>query len=168
MIAAMEGHLSVIHFLINRSKSETISGAHMIDNEGLTASELAVIGGNADVLEAILHQIPKAQSDQAIRLLVLAARKGHEAVLATLLEHFHGLHFRFDIPEDLLSKAQGIAENEKQPEAAQLLGATLERVIQDEQQNHHDNLSSDPLYKTVYPVEPLDVPAGPSINSLGW
>ena len=152
MIAAMEGHLSVIRFLISRSQlqSETFSSARMIDDEGLNASELAVIGGNVDVVEAILHQIPNIHSDQAIRLLVLAARKGHESVLDTLIEHFNGIKFLFGNPEYLLSKAQGIAENEKHPEAAQLLGATLERLKQDGQLDRHDNLSSDSLSRRPY------------------
>ena len=132
MIAAKEGHVSVIDFLMHGDSNGAFLGFHTRDEDGLNAYELAVVGGHENAVKAILDFYPYLTSVQLIDLLVLAAGKGHEAVIATLLDYSNS-HSDFITSEDLLSEARSAAISQNRPEAAQLLGAILERFRRDKE-----------------------------------
>lgn len=136
MIAAVEGHVSVIQFLAQNGVVSRDDIRRMRDVDGLNAQELAVIGGHENAVKAILEIRPIFLNTETIELLVLAARKGHEAVLATLLEHMKSLSFPIFQRPNLLYKALAIVKNE---EAAHLLLAVYQRIKRDEEHFHHDN-----------------------------
>ena len=121
MIAAREGHLSVARFLLQYAVNDVLI---MKNNDGLSVRELAVEGGNENVLKAVLETNLIFLHNDHLTLLILAARKRQKALLLVLVDHFKRL---CDDAAGLLRKAQSIVKDEKNPEAAQLLGAILEK-----------------------------------------
>ena len=118
MLAAMEGHLSVMNFLIPRAGKGALDLSR--DEDGLTAREFAVMSGHQDAVRTVLSIAPLFEAHEVTRILALAAREGHEAVLATLIDSFKGYNLK-----GFLSDALSLVT---ELEATQLLGAALEWV----------------------------------------
>ncbi|KAL8797124.1 MAG: hypothetical protein Q9195_000591 [Heterodermia aff. obscurata] len=160
MLAAEMGHVPVIRFL---ASFKSFSHADLRDEDGLAAIDIAVMGGHAEAVKALLELIPElgiihlenllllaARNRQLIpdlsinhleNLLLLAAR--NRQVLATVTKHYES---ESGIPGDsspvprtwlnLVRSAQRRASHTGQHEAAGLLAAIVERLEHDAQRDH--------------------------------
>ena len=132
MLAAMEGHVLVIQFLIHHKNWNPFAVAVWKDKDGFSARELAIIGGHENAVKAILEVDPGHTAHEMKTILVLAARKGNESVLATVIEVSNN-DYGAASTLSILSAAQAIAGHQRQSIAAQRLGFAMERFAQDEQ-----------------------------------
>ena len=127
IVAAAEGHVPAIQWLLQNGAS-----THMQDEDGYNAFEVAAMKGSEEAVEALIV----LKQPVTPRLLVLAARKRQEAVLARIFEDKH-LWVEFSERGDpiiLLETARRVALEERQYEAAELL-QTFYEAASNEQQN---------------------------------
>ena len=129
IVAAAEGHVPAIQWLVKNGAS-----THMQDEDGYNALEVAAMRGSEEAVVAFIELKQPITS----RLLVLAARKRQEAVLARIIEHSGSAHKLTYVvwgePKELLGEARAAALAEKQYEAAQLL-QTFFKAFPNEEQN---------------------------------
>lgn len=124
IVAAAEGHVPAIQWLVQHGAS-----TRMQDEDGYTAFDVAVMKGSEEAVEALI------ELNQSIisRLLILAAGKRQEAVLAKIFGRGR-IRSTYGILKSLLMEARVTALDEKLYEAAELLQTFYEAVF-NEQQN---------------------------------
>ena len=145
-VAADAGCASSIQWLLSNN-----AGTKTQDEDGYTALQIATVRGYEEAVRILIEHTGVTDSDLE-KCFVLAARKGHEDLIALLLDdphndifgRRHNMACTYDKRHRLLEQAIDIAVAEDQPEAAALLNRLRGRKdVISSSDNRGDEVCSD-------------------------